>query len=785
MQETAVEGGRLAGDAVAATLHSLLVDGLTGVGLDASGVPAPGPVPDWTAIVRVVNGEVRFDVVAQSDLYHLAVEAAVKPQYTQIGDADGIAARVREVLAASTVDDAYNKEQAEAFTHLLATTVAAYWAGSTEALRTAGRSAFDTLMSDDPLPVATVNNSLNELYRRAILNRSYPHWPAAETTEQLLKTRLGVMGVVANVPTLTAIFGTNTARAKTMLPGTDFGLARAPGGQIANAKASLSVPSGCGINAAVLISVTTLAVDPVIADHAIHAPWANCRPTVGVKSTEPDALTALAYVDPATGDRIDYDSATTTDGWSYAAVPHLSDHEDSERGVAAAIAHAAGRFLSARADDPNCGPPTEIELRGGGWLTCSSRGADGFIDVSSTYNLGTCATIRETSGRPFTVGHAVTGKGLVARWIDDSTAETLVCTGSVVTVRIAPDEQRDFAVVHHGGLTVLHSVVGIVVEALPELWQHRLSLGPALAKTTYECVLRNGTIPKGNSDLVGLAETVYSCLNIVLQSADYRELVKVPIEARGVSPSGKVAPTGIKKWVATGVKVAKFAGRALVVLEGGYVGRDYLVSADLYAKGLRPAKPSVDRYNRPIPSSCPITWTSATRKWTYSQPCSDSYYKTPTSQPVGGTRSGGAGYSFPVLLKRAGSTASYVLTPDGTARHVADGNTYICNKKKMPTIFYVTDVEWARWVRTIGPDATCLAGEDRRLVNPALEGYLLVNEDRSRGWLVKGNYRQPLWNFDCMAKRGYLVWDLVTAAEMNAPGFPPPHPSIAATGCTG
>ena len=153
----------------------------------------------------------------------------------------------------------------------------------------------------------------------------------------------------------------------------------------------------------------------------------------------------------------------------------------------------------------------------------------------------------------------------------------------------------------------------------------------------------------------------------------------------------------------------------------------------------------------------------------------------PTGQPPTGDIDQ---YSGVRILKRSGSTASFVLDVNGVAHHIPDNGTYVCNARFMPTIFNVDDAEWASLVTGgVGTDATCPSGEPRNLSpsNPR-DDFLLRLEDGSI-YIVDEGYVVPLFSgqehFDCLAE-SFLVWDFVTADEFSRFDR---HPFVAARGC--
>jgi hypothetical protein len=127
------------------------------------------------------------------------------------------------------------------------------------------------------------------------------------------------------------------------------------------------------------------------------------------------------------------------------------------------------------------------------------------------------------------------------------------------------------------------------------------------------------------------------------------------------------------------------------------------------------------------------------------------------------------------ILKRTGSTASYVLDESGVAHHIPDGGTYICNAQHYLVQFNVDDAEWAAQVRSVGTDATCPSGKGRGLGPKTVPaGVLLRLEEEGDMFLTStwnGESRLvPVFGgqeiFDCMVEK-YLAWDWVTYDEYD------------------
>jgi hypothetical protein len=155
--------------------------------------------------------------------------------------------------------------------------------------------------------------------------------------------------------------------------------------------------------------------------------------------------------------------------------------------------------------------------------------------------------------------------------------------------------------------------------------------------------------------------------------------------------------------------------------------------------------------------------------------------------PAGQPTSGDPNQAGTRILKRTGSTASYVLDTNGVAHHIPDGGTYICNAKHYLVQFNVDDSEWAAEVRSVGADATCPGGPERVLAENAPLGTVLLRRPSGETYLTRQlngtTYLVPLFSgtsvFNCMVEQ-YLVWDQVTDAEYGRFAH---HPFEAATGC--
>lgn len=140
------------------------------------------------------------------------------------------------------------------------------------------------------------------------------------------------------------------------------------------------------------------------------------------------------------------------------------------------------------------------------------------------------------------------------------------------------------------------------------------------------------------------------------------------------------------------------------------------------------------------------------------------------------------------ILKRTGSSASYVLDTDGVAHHIPDGETYVCNAKHYLVEFNVDDAEWSEQVTAVGDDATCPSGADRALAPETLASVkVLLRRVDGETWLTEdfngAAHLVPLFSgdavFSCMVEK-YLVWDQVDYDEHARFDN---HPFIAATGC--
>jgi hypothetical protein len=145
----------------------------------------------------------------------------------------------------------------------------------------------------------------------------------------------------------------------------------------------------------------------------------------------------------------------------------------------------------------------------------------------------------------------------------------------------------------------------------------------------------------------------------------------------------------------------------------------------------------------------------------------------PAWQPGSGNIPGGSGTTTgPFIVKRAGSTAAYVVD-GGVAHHIPDGGTYICNAYHYPVRWGVDDASWAQLVTGVGADASCPSGpgRDLRPSNPAAINVLLRQPDGTAYLVEPNGQRVPLLldvshPFECWAQ-DYMVWDWVSDQDIN------------------
>jgi hypothetical protein len=132
-------------------------------------------------------------------------------------------------------------------------------------------------------------------------------------------------------------------------------------------------------------------------------------------------------------------------------------------------------------------------------------------------------------------------------------------------------------------------------------------------------------------------------------------------------------------------------------------------------------------------------------------------------------------------LKKINSNEAYVRDCGGVAHPLTDGGSYTCNANNYPTEFNVDPTEWSKLVRSVGSAAACPpAGTSRQLTSPSTDNYMLRKADGS-AWLISKGVHTPVFpsSFNCFAER-YLVWDLITDADLNKTA---PDPVNAAIGC--
>jgi hypothetical protein len=144
----------------------------------------------------------------------------------------------------------------------------------------------------------------------------------------------------------------------------------------------------------------------------------------------------------------------------------------------------------------------------------------------------------------------------------------------------------------------------------------------------------------------------------------------------------------------------------------------------------------------------------------------------PPSGDIGPVTSGDA-LPAHVLLKRAGSIASYYLDPNRVAHPITDGGIYICLARYMPTWFGVDDTEWADVVHAVGSDATCPPAPDglmpRSLQPSSTHNFLLLNHNEPFGWYYVRSDGIKVRVFDdepsCLFDHT-LVWDWASWSEL-------------------
>lgn len=146
----------------------------------------------------------------------------------------------------------------------------------------------------------------------------------------------------------------------------------------------------------------------------------------------------------------------------------------------------------------------------------------------------------------------------------------------------------------------------------------------------------------------------------------------------------------------------------------------------------------------------------------------------PPEQPVDGGVSGADSLPPNVILKRAGSSASYWLDSGRNAHHIPDGGTYVCLTKVMPVWYGVDDAEWAAAVRghANAPDASCPpAPAAERSLTPENSKNVLMRVVAEDDWyLIRGDGTRTLLLVDhepSCAFDDLLVWDYVTTIEIE------------------
>jgi hypothetical protein len=163
---------------------------------------------------------------------------------------------------------------------------------------------------------------------------------------------------------------------------------------------------------------------------------------------------------------------------------------------------------------------------------------------------------------------------------------------------------------------------------------------------------------------------------------------------------------------------------------------------------------------------------------------------TPASQPTDGNVGGGPVTTPPtgamLILKRANSTASYLLDSAGVAHHIPDPGTYVCLAGYWPVKYGLDDASFSALATSIGTDASCPppVGSPRQLTGADSTGFLLRTADGTTYLVNSAGFRVPLFSgqaqFDCMAAT-HLVWDFVTATELRNIRT---DPSQIGTGCS-
>jgi hypothetical protein len=544
LQQLAVTDGRLRSQATATAIHDLLASGLTGMGVNTS-LPSAPPVPDWTLIATTKDGKIGFDSMAQTRLYFRAYNAALQPRRT-LSDADTLNSRVAESLADPTGLEDMNTGQVRAYTSLMAVSMVPYWTAQTDQLIGAGRTLFDLLMSSTPVNVGSLIAASRSLYEISIRQGQYPHWPSADALGRTIVTALGGLGVAAQMPTLTDLFGTDTRAAKSALPGTDFGVATATGGEVRNADAWLRVPAGCVGPS--LISVTTMAITPVRADLTIHAPW-SCRPTVALRATDTDAATFLAWNPPGTTDLTDVPAATTNEGWATASVDRLGMYEDAEPSLVARMRNLVDATVILRSGPPDCtGVGSSSSLvtvvldepvsDDAPWRVCQGL-ANGQANARGAFNLSVCATVT-TSPTPG-VRHAIAYEDAFG---------AVVCPATQISVTAPQGSSASVDVASHVGITLADHGVHVVGDALgrfggpvPNMSSFQSAMAGCLGSTLNQPSYRGG-VPQAV-----MGDTLETCVG---------RAAGLPVSLR-IDIGGRPA----KSWAGSSGRSAKALGKAL------------------------------------------------------------------------------------------------------------------------------------------------------------------------------------------------------------------------------
>lgn len=146
----------------------------------------------------------------------------------------------------------------------------------------------------------------------------------------------------------------------------------------------------------------------------------------------------------------------------------------------------------------------------------------------------------------------------------------------------------------------------------------------------------------------------------------------------------------------------------------------------------------------------------------------------PPGQPTDGGLSGADSLPSNVILKRAGSPASYWLDSDRNAHHIPDGGTYVCLSKVMPVWYGVDESEWTAAVRgdPDAPEARCppAPAEERSLTPENSKNVLMRVVEDDAWYMIRPDGTRTLLLVDdepTCAFDDLLVWDFVTTIEIE------------------